>query len=325
MASPQQQTIDYDTYYTSTWAKMLGETPVDNIFDKNPLLAMMQSKGNIERYDGGFDGKCALEYGENDTVTSIGKGGTISLDDTDHLTTAIYNWKYVVGNVTRYFTEEKENAGKPRMINIVSSKLGNLKRSMETFLENALFGDGTGNGGLDPLGMDAIIREDPTASYTTVGGIDQQTYTWWRNQFQTGASRAVELYLLKDMRKVFNACCYNDEYPDYITSDLASMEKYEDETMEQKYIVNKTLGDAGFQHISYKGIPMTWSRKCKVNSMYFTNTDYLKIMSNMDSEFEMTDWKWATNNLDKVAQSVWGGNFYTSNRRMHGVYFNIGE
>jgi hypothetical protein len=196
---------------------------------------------------------------------------------------------------------------------------------MQRYLEITLYGDGTGNGGLDPLGLDAICREDPTASYSTVGGINQSTYDWWQNQYTDGSARSTELYMLTDMTATFNACCWNDEYPDYITTDLGSMENYEAETMEQKYIVNKTLGDAGFQHISWKGIPMTWSRKCKANSMYFINTDYLKMMSNLDSEFEMTEWKWAPNNLDKVAQSVWGGNIYTSNRRMHGVYFDIGE
>lgn len=318
-------TFNWDTYYTSTWYNILGEQPTDNFFDTNALFVMMREKGNLKKESGGTEFHINLEYGENSTVTSIGRGGTVSLADTDVITKAIYNWKYIVGNVTRYYTDERENKGEHKIIDIAASKMGNLKRSIQKYCNTAQFGDGTGNGGLDPLGLSAIIAEDPTASSTTVGGIQQATYSWWRNQYYDAGGRAVETYLLTDMRDRFNDCCYNGEYPDVIISDQASSEKYEDETMEQKQIVNKTLGDAGFLQLAYKGIPLIWDRQCTVNSMYFINTDYLYWVTNEDSEFDLTPWKMIPNSLDKVAQAVLMGNFATSNRRMLGVLFDIGE
>ena len=320
-----QSTYDWDTYYTATWHNIIGEDPTDNFFDTNALFVLMREKGNLKKENGGSEFHIDLEYGENETVTSIGRGGEVSLADTDVITKAIYNWKYVVGNVTRYFTDEQENAGKYKIIDIASSKMGNLKKSMQKYTNTKMFSDGTGNGGLDPLGLAAIIAEDPTASSTTVGGIDQATYSWWRNQYKDMSGEAVEVYLVNRMRDIFNDCCYNGEYPDVILSDQLSAEYYEDETMEQKQIVNKTLGDAGFLQLEYKGIPLIWDRQCTARSMYFINTDYLYWVSNEASEFHLTSWKEIPNKLDKVAQAVLMGNFATSNRRMLGVLFDIGE
>jgi hypothetical protein len=322
---PSSSTFNWDYYYTSTWYNMLGDSPTDNFFDTYALFVLMREKGNLKKESGGTQFHIPIEYGENTTVTSIGRGGTVSLAHTDVVTSAIYNWKYIVGNVTRYYTDERENKGEHKIIDIAASCMGNLKRSMQKYTNNAQFGDGTGNGGLDPLGLDVICAEDPTAVSSSCGGIPQGTYSWWRNQTTDASARAVETYLLTDMRDTFNDCTYNGEYPDVIISDQASCEKYEDETMEQKQIVNKTLGDAGFQMLSYKGIPMLWDRQCKTNSMYFLNTDYIYWVTNEDSEFDLTPWKTIPNNLDKVAQAVLMGNFATSNRRMNGVLFDIGE
>ena len=83
--------------------------------------------------------------------------------------------------------------------------------------------------------------------------------------------------------------------------------------------------NASFEQFNYKGIPLIWDRQCKDNSMYFINTDYLYWVTNEDSEFDLTSWKEAPNNLEKVAQAVLMGNMATSNRRMNGVLFDIGE
>jgi len=324
MALPSS-TYEWDTYYTSTWYNIVGKDPIDNIFDTNALLVLMTKKGKVKRQSGGSEIHINLEYGENDTVTSIGRGGEVSLDDTDPLTKAIYSWKYIVGNVTRYYTDEQENKGKSQIVDMAATKMGNLKRSMNKYLNIALFGDGTGNGGLDPLGLDAIIPEDPTASSTTCGGINQAIETWWQSQYYDAGGRAVETYLLTDMRDMLDNCIRNDESPDIIVTDQTCLHYYEDETNEKYVIVNKILGDAGFQHLQYKGLPIIWDRECKARSMYFVNTDYLYIVSNMDSEAKLTEWKSIPNKLDRVAQAVSGLNIVTSQRRVQGVLFDIGE
>ena len=318
----QSSTYEWDTYYTSTWYNILGKEPTDNIFDSNALLVLLTKKG-VKRQSGGTEVHIDLEYDTNDTVESIGRGGEISLADTDPITKAIYKWKYVVGNVTRYYTDERENKGKYQIINMAETKMGNLKRSINAKMNGYLFGDGTGNGGLDPLGLKAIIAEDPTASSTTCGGIDQSAYSWWRNQYDSMTGEAVEVYLLTNMMKMFNNCTYNGEYPNYIVTDQNSVQAYEEETGEKYQIVNKTLGDAGFQTLQYKGIPLTWDRDCEDYSMYFCNTDYMYLISNSDSEFDLTNWKEIPNKLDRVAQAVHMGNIVTSNRRMQGVLFEI--
>jgi hypothetical protein len=89
--APNSSTFDWDTYYTSTWYNIVGKEPTDNFFDTYALFLLMREKGNLKTESGGTEFHIDLEYEENSTVTSIGRGGTVSLADTDPITKAIYN------------------------------------------------------------------------------------------------------------------------------------------------------------------------------------------------------------------------------------------
>lgn len=318
------RTETLDDLYTTTINNRSKEI-VDNIFKAIPFYNYLKSKGSIT-----FDGtggrylEIPLSYGKNDTVTSLSKGDTISISDTAFLTTAQYLWKFVAGTVVRYYVDDAKNKSKEAIFKLVDAKVENLKRSLSDKFEEFFFGDGTGNSSKDPEGLGNLVSTSPTSSLE-VGNINQSTYTWWANQ-QKGATGAASVYLLTDMRTLFNNCSKGQamDAPDFIVTDQTSHEYYDDEVIEQKQIVNNTAtGDPMFTSVQFKGIPVMWSSQCTSGYMYFLNSKYITLVTDPDINFTMTEWKSIPNQLDRVAQMVCKFNLVTSRRASLGVLTGV--
>ena len=211
------------------------------------------------------------------------------------------DWKYVAVSITRFGTDDHKNRGTARIINYVEKKIATAERGLWENFEQTVNSDGTGTD--EPNGIQNLMSITPSTG--TVHNLNRATYDWWRPQY-SAASGNSSLYLLGDMRTAMNDCVKYDRVgmKDLIMySDQNSYEAYEDEVMEQKLIVNKTLGDAGFDHITYKTRPLIWSHAAQTNTMRFINTNYLHLFYDPDLWFNMTEWKAIPNQVnDKVAQ-----------------------
>jgi len=321
MAYPSR-TETLDDLYTAVWNNR-KKAVTDNIFNATPTYFLMKKKGGIKLDGtGGRYLEIPLAYAKNETVTSLDRGDTISISDTKFLTVAQYEWRFVAGSVVRYYTDDAKNKSKQAHLNLANAKVDNLERSMIDKFEEFLFADGTGNGGKDPNGFGNII--DLTPATGTVGNINSANYSWWRNQM-SAATGAASVYLLTDMRTVFNNCTKGQaaDVPDAIVTDQTSYELYEDEVMEQKQIVNKDMADAMFDSVTFKGKPVIWSNAATAGYMYFLNFKYIGLNVDPDINMTMTEWKVIPNQLDRVAQIVWKGNTIASRRASLGLLHTI--
>ena len=321
MALPSR-TETLDALYTTTLNNRKAEV-TDNIFLATPFYYLLKKKGGIQlNGTGGRYLEIPLAYAKNETVTSLGKGDTISLSDTQFLTVAQFEWKFVAGSIVRYYTDDAKNKSKQQHLSLANAKIDNLQRSLIDKFETFAFGDGTGNGSKDPDGLGNIVAAAPTTG--TVGNINRATYSWWRNKTKT-ATGAASVYLLSDMRNLFNNCSVGQatDMPDMIVTDQTSYELYEDEVMEQKQIVNKDMADAMFDSVTFKGVPVVWSSQCTAGYMYFLNSKYIGLNVDPDINMEPTGWKEIPNQLDRVQQVVWKGNLIASRCAALGVLITI--
>lgn len=285
MALPSR-TETLDDLYTSTWNNRKIEV-TDQIFTATDAYKLLKSKGAIQlNGTGGRYLEIPLSYAKNETVTSLDKGDTISISDTKFLTVAQFEWKFVAGSVVRYYVDDAKNKSKQQHLSLANAKVDNLQRSMVDKFETFLFGDGSGNGNKDPDGLGNIVDATPSTA-RTVGNIAQTTYTWWKNK-QAGSSGSAAVYLLSDMRTLFNNCSTGQasDVPDMIVTTQTVYEYYEDEVQEQKQIVNQTSGDAMLITVTFKGVPLVWSSQCTAGYMYFLNSKYIGL--NVDPDINMT-------------------------------------
>lgn len=324
MALPTR-TETLDEFYTSTWNNR-SKAVVDQIFTATPFWNWLKARKRIQ-----FDGsggrflEIPLSYAKNETITSLAKGDNVSLNDTKFLTTAQYTWKYVAGNLTRYFTDDQQNKGKQSMINLANAKIDNLRNSLADKFEEYAFSDGTGNSSKDPNGIRTFVQSTAEASQTgTTGNVSRSTNAWWRNKQKT-ATGAAATYLLSDMRTLFNDCStgQNANTPKVLFTTQTVHELYEDEVQEIKVIQNSMAGDPMMTTVTFKGLPVYWSNQCPSGKMYFLNDEYLTFLIDPDVNFTMTEWKTVANTLDRYAQIVVKGEFVSSRLQSQGVLDTI--
>jgi hypothetical protein len=308
----------------------------DQILDGTPCWFWLKQNNGLEKVVGGRFITEPVRYATSQNIKYITKGGAVPLSDQEFLTIAHDNWRYLTDSIVRFGVDDQQNRGKNEIINLMTAKLDNSRDSLTDEME-ARF---CGSAGTDQFnGLQDIVAEDPTAD--TLHNIASATYTWWRNQYLDYDDTSTVDDFSSDgdewMNNMVNKCSKGQrmESPNIILCGQGVWEAYFVTTVEQRRVTNKTLGDAGFQNIEFRGIPMVWSPQIAPTdgnatsgtnhgTMYFINTRYLKFKYDPSMFFDMTEWKAIPEQVnDRVAQIITGGNLMTNRRRAHGVIFDI--
>ena len=312
-----------DDLHSSTWERVKTDV-VDNIFDANPILKVMKARGKFVEYNGGTDIMQPLEYGENETVDWIGRGSKISIETGEKITMAKYQWKYIAGSIVRMFTDEDMNMGEPAVFNYTEKNIANLEKSLKKKINVALLKDGSQHA-LAMSGFKKYVVEDPTAS-TTVGGIDPSTEPWWRNQQMVMSGTDHTTVLIDDMRTMYDNCSDDGgtETPQIIVTTKGIKNWYEDEALDSHYYTESNeMADLGIKGCAFKGAPIIWTKGCTTAWMYFFNLDFFEIAYTASRWFDMTEWKTAQDNLERVAQILAKLQLICSNREKQGLITDI--
>ena len=210
----------------------------------------------------------------------------------------------------------------------MNSKLDNSRDSLVDKMEETLAGTQSGDSW---NGLVDIVADDPTTGI--LQNIDPAVHTWWQSKTKDLGGDSFTTLGVPAMNKMYNDCSKNQrqDAPNIIVTGQQPFEMYWEETLEQRRVTNKTLGDAGFQTVDFRGTPLVWSPQ--VNSddiattkgrMYFLNTRFMKFKYDPMMFFDMTRWKDIPDQInDRAAQVIIAGNLMTSRRRVLGVLFDI--
>lgn len=322
--------LNFDDLASTTF-KNYRKSFTDNIMKKIALYAYMKKKGMIERKKGGLTLVEPLMYGLNGTFGSYSGYDVLPNTPQKGMTAAEYQWKNLSEAITISKEEEDINAGESRILNLLKAKIQQAEKTYTLNFNQMLFGDGSGNSGKDVAGLQAYVKSAPNTS-TTVGGIDPSTYTWWQNQVPTGSNPVATFVTnglgLTNMRSVYNLCCREGDQPDVIITTRELFEAYESlmTTIERiNFSKGSPLaGDLGFETLTFKGKTMFWDYHCQDiagvgKPMYFLNTDYLKLIVDSDTDFDMTDWRVPVNQMAKTAYILFRGQLICNNRLTQGM------
>jgi len=177
-----------------------GDVMSQTLEDK-PLLKMLD--GKAKTFPGG---KGNISLAVKGTYTTALNGYThsdqVTYVEPDNLLRVNYPWKEHHAGITISFTELKHDgitvsdsatgegtsnhSGRDKhvLVNLLTDKLEDMIEGYQRGLNTILFGDGTADGGDVFAGLQAIIKDDPTAG--SVGGLlqtDVSTNTWWRSRY----------------------------------------------------------------------------------------------------------------------------------------------
>jgi hypothetical protein len=291
----------------------------DNVLNHNALFARLNKKGMVKTVSGGREIVQELEYAENGTAGWYSGYEILDVTPQEVFDAATFDWKQLAGNVVISGLEEIKNSGKEASINLIASRIKNLEKTLKNKAATAVYADGTTD--TKSLGgLQLLVADDPTAS-ATIGGINQNTYTFWRNQTSGDATLTTYAEIKAEMNALWLSCIRGTDKPDCIVADANLYALYEGGLQDYQRFASADSAGAGFENVRYKTADVFYDDQCPANHMYFLNTDYIYLRPHASRQFVPLDDRNSINQDATVMPVVWAGNMTVSNRSLQGVLY----
>ncbi len=316
------------------YMKTLFEQVVTNQF----LYGRLFRGGKITTMDGGEAIVVPLMYELNDTVKFYSAYQNLDVSPQDGMAPARFDWKQLSGSVSISRLEERQNAGKNKIIDLLNSKMEQLRISMSEKLGRIAYADGSEDSNKAFLGLDALVEP---GTNSTVGGIDSSANTWWRNQYvngggtfstATGATVGDTIIGQSWMRQLYNECTKGNQQPTVGLTYVTTFEEYEASLTANQRFVDVDTASHGFQNLRFKNAVVGWDSDYIIGTagtpggighFYFLNEEYLKVILDSGTNFISTPFIRPHNQDARTSQILVMGNMVVTNRQRHGVIYGI--
>lgn len=254
----------------------------DNVSNHNPLLNRMRERGNMTLITG-RDIVRELEYADNGTVSFYNGYEVLDTSPADVLSSAVFDYKQLAGNVTVSGLEQIKNSGEQAIINLLEARIGNLERSMENSLASSLFSDGTGTSSKEIGGLQLVVAD---AGSGTVGGINSSTFTFWQNKQATATSNAFSTTNIQsDMNGLYIQLVRGTDAPDLVVAGSTPYTTFLATLQTLQRVADSRLADLGFTAVKYLNSDVVYDSNCDASRMYFLNTNYLRLETAANRDF----------------------------------------
>lgn len=276
------------------------------------LMAWAFATQRVEVEDGGYNITNPLTVGRNPNVRSYSYYDQLPVAQTDEFDTVEYTWSRVGGTVIISDQEEDENTGSSQIFKIMKAKLEVLEESIKERFSSFLYGAGAGK---DPLGLEALIPDDPTTG--TLGGINRAAEQQWRtSSYLYGAGGITSANIEEVFDDTMMDLTLKGEKPDLILAGRDIYRTYR-AAIRDKLVINlgdlkkggKGMVDLGFSGIAHDTVPIVYDEDCPTNKVYFINSKYLRLhmLKGVNMRVKKLSSPW---DIDAVGRRiVWQGQF----------------
>jgi len=293
----------------------------DNLSNRNALLKYIMKKGNYIKEDGGLTIVTPLDYAANATYQRYSDWDTLDISQSDVISAAEYQWRQIAINVVASGRELRINSGESKIINLAKARIKNAIRTFNNNFSTDLYSSGTLTNQVN--GLQAIIADTNT---NTVGGIDANTWTFWRNSVYdagdnsvTPSSTTIENGLMLPLWLTLDRG--PEDQPDLIVADNTYYGYFESSQTSLKRYANAESANGGLVSLKYKSADVLFDGNSGIPSdhMYMVNTNYLQLVVHQDADMEIMDDMRPINQDGSVTPILWMGNLTCSNRKQQGV------
>ena len=176
----------------------------DNSKQDKPFLKALDSK-SVEFPGGKGAVSLAVKGVTTTSVAGYTHNSTVTYANPANIERVNYNWKEHHSGISLTLTELKHDglsvtdslnsAGTSShskrdqtvLVNLFKDKLDDMMEGYAKGMNNFLYGDGTADANAI-AGIQSIVKDNPAATSSTVGGLRTDTNTWWRNRFNVAIS-----------------------------------------------------------------------------------------------------------------------------------------
>jgi hypothetical protein len=261
------------------------------------------------------------------------------------MTSSYWLWKEISGSITMSHKLSRQNSGKHKLIDVMQAKVDEATLTFQEILTSQSLYITTSSPAEDLDPILHMIQKDPTAS-STVGGIAQGTYSWWRNQYKESSATTWKA-LLNEMTNLYNSCSKGAgagrrDFPDLILCDQQYHETVEAAYRDKVVIYDTKAADLGFGGIKFKGATLLWDEY--VPDVYtgtsvttdtvdsytrtygtgiFINSKYVWLYVDKEGDLDIGPFIQPENQKARTAIIYFMGNLCTSNRRKLGIHNKV--
>ena len=306
----------------ATTIESRSKSIADNVTKNNALLSRLEQRGNTKPISGGSVIFQELSYAENGNAGWYSGYDLLPVAAQDVISAAQYDIKQAACPVVISGLEMLQNAGREQMIDLMEGRIGVAESTMANLLAGGVYSDGTANGGKQVTGLDAAVPVDPTTN-ATYGGINQQTWTFWRNQVLSGNAET-SATIQGRMNTLWASLVRGIDRPDLIVMDNIMWGLYMASLQAQQRFLTATKGTLGFPTIEFMDADVVLDGGiggfATTKTAYFLNTKYLHWRPHSARNMvPLSPSKRYAINQDAEVQIIgWAGNLTTSGRKYQG-------
>lgn len=292
----------------------------DNVTEHNALLRKLKERGNIKTKSGGYEIVFPLEYAENSTYQRYSGYDELSVQASDVLSAAKYDWAQVAIHVTASGRELRMNNGPEQMIDLVKARVKNAKNTAANNMSIDLYSDGALTNQIG--GLSHILQ---TNGEGTVGGIVSGTYTFWKNTVRemAGTGTWSSSSIQGEFNQLFINCVRGNDAPDLIVASHDVYTAFEASQQELQRYMKSDMADAGFNTMKYKGRDVVFDNNTNFGTTaeraYFLNTKYLYLVQHSEAQWTQDDQRTPVNQDAIVIPMYWMGQLVCTNRSLQGL------
>jgi len=351
-----------DEIIATTLDTYVGTTVIDQLALAVPFFDRMMNSPHNKTQNGGHRFRVPLRTKQTDGAISFGKTSTITPQRKPVVTHAWGTFKNILQYVRFNAIEERENAGSGKVIDIVAERLAATLQDGKEDIQTMLWGDGTGNGTMDFMGITGLIPTDPRTG--VIMGYDRAVdgNQWWRNWYWDGTTRGPHPRFAEPAGgapanvgafgvfssgaggtgqgvatsfKIFNTG-YNSvmqgQMPGdmFWISDQAVYEYYETgyplHTHNVEVPMNEDIVKFGFGGAMFKNVVWiydTVENGAPADELRLVNTKFTYLMKDSGMWFIWTDWRKPFDQLDRAKFLLIRGNMVQSFPRKNAVFQGI--
>lgn len=307
----------------TTTLKHRSKKIADNVTNNNALLKRLRSRGNQKLISGGETLVHELSYAEGRFTWYQGYGN-IDVSPADVFSAAEYDWKQAAAAVSMSGLEQLKNSGEDRMIDLLDARIENAQQTMANKMSEGVYGDGTGDGGMQIGGLELIVAATPT---NTVGGISGNTWAFWKNYVYDFSALSIspsKTTIQAAMNTTFLATKRGMDKVDLIIADNTYFNYYWESLQAIQRIASvsgEATAGAGYEGLKFMGADVVCDGGYGGEApagMFFLNTKHLMFCTHKDRNMVPLDRRHTVNQDAFVELLAWAGNMTCSNRFLQG-------
>jgi len=265
----------------------------DNVTSNNALLMKLKQRGNIKTFSGGTSIFQELSFASNGNAGWYAGYETLPIAAQDVISSADYPIKQAACPVTISGLEQLQNAGKERIIDLLDARLEVAEGSMANLISSGLYSDGSAASGKQ---IDGLLKQVSTTPTNVVGGIDRNTWLFFRNQYfrctTTGGAAMSAANVQTYFNRMWSSLVRGNDRPDLIMVDNITWSFYMQSLQSIQRFTGTDTAKLGFVSVKYMdadvvldgGLQINWTStgaagtaptSVPATSAYFLNTKYL--------------------------------------------------